>query len=126
MSAESHTISQEDTSGLDLDPFKKARDCFMEKLHDDEKATFVHVTSSEQLLADLTNLQHSKDSSPWIKIISAVNACSERLQPYFDIVTIVCQSSAWAAVGWCALRLALKVFRTCTIAKRQLLLTCDS
>ena len=107
MSAERPGVMRGGTDERNI--FQEARDRFLETLSNEEKAALTQVNSPAQLLDDLTRLRQSKDGSQWMKIASAVQTCNDRLQPYFDIVTAICQSTTWASVGWGAFRLVLKV-----------------
>ena len=106
MSHPSHLSSEEDTI------FRHARDDFLQHLPSDDKAAFIKIHSSTELLDDFNRFQgFVKDHSRWTKVFSAVKDCSDRLQPYFDVVGIVTQSHPeWTAIAWGAFRLVLQVW----------------
>ena len=91
--------------------FKHARDHFLQRLSSKDREVFAQISTSTELLDDFKKLQATfKDGQRWTKIFSAMEACNDRLQPYFKIVEIIISSHPeWAAVAWGAFRLILQV-----------------
>ena len=91
--------------------FEQAHADFIKQLSDDEKGQFLQVNTSEDLLEGLQKLERfSKNHKKWTKLCNAVRKCSDKLDPYFAVISITVQSHPeWAAIAWGAFRLVLLV-----------------
>ena len=86
---------------------------FRDSLPEVERSLYAPCATAEDLLDGLAKLrvlsamkqQHKK------RVIRTIKPFSERLQPYFDTVTIFAQSNQYACIAWGALRLVLQVSR---------------
>ena len=98
--------------------FQRAQDEFLQQLSPEERAMYTKVKTSDDLLKGFQTLgRFSTDNSRWVKVFQAVKNCSEKLQPYFDILDVVVQSHPeWAAIAWGAFRLVLKVMRQLSVS----------
>ena len=95
--------------------FKKARDAFEATISTQDKAQYIRCENAEQLLASLQAPKAwSNKPKRWKKAMAHVQAFSEQLQPYFEIISIVLQSNPeWSMIAWGAVRLMLKVYAPC-------------
>ena len=95
--------------------FRQARDRFLQNLSEEDRVAFIGISSSAELLDEFKRLRNFfEDDSQWTKVFSAVKDCSDRLQPFLDIVGIITQSHPeWTAIAWGAFRLALQVWLIC-------------
>lgn len=91
--------------------FVKARDSFLDSISEQEKQHLQRVQSPDQLIKVLkAPKQWSKDKNAWIRATEKISSFSERLQPYFDVITIVLQSQPeWSMIAWGSIYLMLKV-----------------
>jgi hypothetical protein len=94
-----------------MNEFEQARIAFLSQLTDDEKRRFSTVAHSEHLLRELDQLgQFANNKVKWTKLCNGVKRCSDKLNPYFAIVSITVQSHPEiASIVWGAFRLVLLV-----------------
>jgi len=101
----------------DLDPFAQARDQFLHNLPDDAREVFAAGCSSASALRKemqtlLANSSHFHQAHRASKLLQRIQGLSDRLEPYFAIVSIVVSSNPeYAAIVWGALRLLLVLGR---------------
>ena len=93
--------------------FKQAHAEFLGQLSDEEKRQFLQIKTSKELLEGLEKLgQFPKSNKKWTKVCNSVKKCSDKLNPYFAVVSVTVQSHPeWAAIAWGAFRLVLLVSR---------------
>ncbi|RBA13422.1 hypothetical protein FPRO05_02216 [Fusarium proliferatum] len=92
-----------------MDDFQQAHEEFLRQLSDEERTQFTQIRSSQIFLDEFKKLgQFAKKHTKWTKLLRSVEKCSEKLDPYFDVVGITIQSHPeWAAIAWGAFRLVL-------------------
>ncbi|ORY10382.1 hypothetical protein BCR34DRAFT_566803 [Clohesyomyces aquaticus] len=92
-----------------MNEFQQAHAEFLDKLTDEEKGSFLQVKTSKELLEGLQKFsQFSKNKTKWTNLCNRVRGCSDKLNPYFSVISITVQSHPeWAAIAWGAFRLVL-------------------
>jgi len=98
------------------DAFAQAKDEFLQKLPDHERQCFAVCSSAADLrkemqtvLTHAAEFQHRQTTS---RVLQRIQALSDRLEPYFAVVSIVVSSNPeYAAIVWGAIRLVLLLGR---------------
>lgn len=95
------------------DIFKEAYEEFLGSLSPNEQPIFKRCLSADDLVAEVKNLEVIEESRIRGRgFLARIEAFSDRLQPYFEVINIVIQSHPQcAALVWGALRLVLMVSR---------------
>lgn len=91
--------------------FRQARDQFLQALAPENQGNFIRIRTSQELIDSFSKFQQFKqDNSRASRLLNVVKKCSEKLEPYFQIIGIVVQSHPeWTAIAWGAFRLVLQV-----------------
>ena len=91
--------------------FSDARDSFLESLSEEERSLYSKCTSADDILQELRTFAAFKQNHRrWSKPFNQLKTFAERLEPYFEIVSICIQSNPqWTAIAWGAIRLTLQV-----------------
>lgn len=94
-----------------MDEFEQARDQFLGQISAGERAQFTKIESANDFLKGIKDLEKfAKNRGKWRKIFEAVKSCSEKIEPYFEIISILVSSHPeYAAIVWGAFRLVLQV-----------------
>jgi hypothetical protein len=90
--------------------FREARDRFLNSLAEKDRSRFSEC-SVDQLLSDIEGFEKfAQNKRKWITPLKRIKDFSDKLQPYFEICSIVLQSHPeWSAIVWGAFRLILQV-----------------
>jgi uncharacterized FlgJ-related protein len=96
------------------DLFREAQAQFLSSLSGREQSYFSTCDTVQKLIADVKSFgAFQKDHRKWSRCQQRIEAFSDQLQPYFEILNIVVQSQPqWTGIAWGAFRLVLQVGRT--------------
>lgn len=100
------------TSHVDaLDIFRTACDIFQRELSEEEKRLFAQCPDAESMINSIKHelKSHSVNGNKLTTYFKRIEKLSKKLVPFFDIVTICVQSTAYAAWAWGAIRLLCQV-----------------
>ncbi|KAF2181881.1 hypothetical protein K469DRAFT_752715 [Zopfia rhizophila CBS 207.26] len=90
--------------------FNNAKSNFLATLTPQERDQFSACRSTDQLLSDITALEHMRKSRRALPFLRRIKGFSDHLSPYFKVIEIVCQAHPeWACSAWGAFRLVLQL-----------------